>query len=289
MEHSNYFHSDLNSRMSMASEPKRNANAENHTLWKLVLVLALAYLVWSDRLTIVFNPNGGASESGWSSRPVANQSRAQASLLPADAAPAPAAKPRAPQPRQAFSVQLPDGPHNNVTLAMDPEFAARNQLELEEVRVCRNKCAAYIEQYAQLAIAEQQKFGIPASITLAQGLLESNAGESKLARNTNNHFGIKCFSRKCKRGHCKNFTDDSHKDFFVQYPNVWSSYRAHSKFLKNASRYAKLFRLEPADYQGWARGLQKAGYATDRKYGDKLIAIIENLNLDRYDRAEMDE
>jgi flagellum-specific peptidoglycan hydrolase FlgJ len=288
MAHSNYFHSDLNSRMSMASEPKRNANAENNTLWKLVLVLALAYLVWSDRLTIVFNPNGGASESGWSSRSVANQSHAQASMLNA-AAPPPAAKPHVEQPRRAFSIQLPDGPHNNVTLAMDPEFAARNRLEAEEVRGCRNKCAAYIERYAQLAIAEQQKFGIPASITLAQGLLESNAGESKLARNTNNHFGIKCFSRKCKRGHCKNFTDDSHKDFFVQYQNVWSSYRAHSKFLKNSSRYAKLFHLGPDDYRGWARGLQKAGYATDRKYGDKLIAIIENLQLDRYDSAEIAE
>jgi flagellum-specific peptidoglycan hydrolase FlgJ len=128
-----------------------------------------------------------------------------------------------------------------------------------------------------------RRFGIPASITLAQGLLESNAGDSPLVRKTNNHFGIKCFSKTCKRGHCANFTDDSHKDFFVRYDNAWSSYRAHSQFLKNTKRYAALFNLDPADYRAWAQGLEKAGYATDPLYAEKLVALIENLGLNRYD------
>lgn len=148
-------------------------------------------------------------------------------------------------------------------------------------------CRSYIERFAPVAVAEMRRYGIPASIALAQGLLESNAGDSPLARKTNNHFAIKCFSKTCKRGHCLNFTDDSHKDFFIRYENVWSSYRAHSLLLKNSKRYSALFQLEPTDYRGWAYGLKKAGYATDPLYAEKLIALIENLSLHRYDEAVM--
>ena len=89
----------------------------------------------------------------------------------------------------------------------------------------RKKQRAYVDRYADAAIKEMHKYGIPASITLAQGLIESNCGESKLATRNNNHFGIKCFSRSCKKGHCSNFTDDSHKDFFRIYKSTWESYR----------------------------------------------------------------
>jgi len=147
----------------------------------------------------------------------------------------------------------------------------------------RKKRLAYIRKYAKVAQKEMELYGIPASITLAQGLLESNAGESRLAVKNNNHFGIKCFSRRCKKGHCSNFNDDHHKDFFRIYPSVWDSYRAHSKFLQ-ADRYSRLFKLKPSDYKGWAHGLKKAGYATDPRYAYKLIALIEDLDLDQYDK-----
>ena len=148
----------------------------------------------------------------------------------------------------------------------------------------RQRQLAYIRRFAKVAQAEMEKFGIPASITLAQGLLESNVGESKLATHNKNHFGIKCFSRSCKKGHCSNFTDDSHKDFFRIYKSSWDSYRAHSLLLKGSSRYQPLFQLNRKDYRGWAHGLKKAGYATDKRYGEKLINLIDDLDLHQYDQ-----
>lgn len=141
---------------------------------------------------------------------------------------------------------------------------------------------AYVAQYASLAQAEMRKNKVPASITLAQALLESNIGSSSLATKNNNHFGIKCFSRSCSKGHCSNFTDDSHKDFFRIFEDVAASFEAHSQLLKK-DRYADLFRLPISDYKGWAKGLSKAGYATDPHYAKKLIALIENLDLQEYD------
>lgn len=141
---------------------------------------------------------------------------------------------------------------------------------------------SYVRRFAHVARAEMEEYGIPASITLAQGLLESQSGNSPLAKEANNHFGIKCFSSKCKKGHCKNFSDDSHKDFFRTYPSAWESYRAHSLFLQK-ERYKHLLELPKDDYRSWAVGLKKAGYATDPNYAKKLIRLIENLNLEKYD------
>ena len=148
----------------------------------------------------------------------------------------------------------------------------------------RSKQKAYVKRFSKVAQMEMKKYGIPASITLAQGLLESNVGESKLATRNKNHFGMKCFSRSCTKGHCSNFTDDSHKDFFRIYKSAWESFRAHSLLLKKSSRYQPLFKLKSNDYRGWARGLKKAGYATDPKYAEKIINLIEDLKLNQYDK-----
>ncbi len=144
------------------------------------------------------------------------------------------------------------------------------------------KQLAYVQRFASVAQEEMRKFNIPASITLAQGLIETNAGESSLATKNNNHFGIKCFSKSCKKGHCANFSDDSHKDFFRKYASSWESFRAHSKLL-TYKRYKHLTKLPTSDYKGWAIGLKKAGYATDKNYHNKLIRLIEDLHLDEYD------
>lgn len=146
----------------------------------------------------------------------------------------------------------------------------------------RQQSLDYIERYSKIAMGEMKQYGIPASISLAQGLIESRAGTSKLALSNNNHFGMKCFAKNCRKGHCTNFTDDSHKDFFKKFPTPWEGWRAHSQLLASG-RYAKLKRYG-RDYRGWAYGLKSVGYATDRTYAEKLIGIIERYDLHKYDR-----
>lgn len=139
----------------------------------------------------------------------------------------------------------------------------------------------YIEQYKDLAIEQMRLHRIPASITLAQGLLESGAGMSRLSRSSNNHFGIKCGS--AWRGRSVRHHDDYRNECFRAYRTVRDSYEDHSRFLVNGARYAFLFRLSPTDYRGWARGLKKAGYATEPSYANRLITIIERYQLYKYD------
>jgi len=139
---------------------------------------------------------------------------------------------------------------------------------------------SYIQQYSQLAVKQQNEHRIPASIVLAQGLLESGAGLSEFARQSNNHFGIKCNDwTGAKIYH----DDDAKGECFRKYDQVIESYEDHATFLKTRPRYASLFNLEPTDYEGWAHGLKKAGYATDPTYDYKLISIIEIYNLHQYD------
>ena len=140
----------------------------------------------------------------------------------------------------------------------------------------------YIKKYRKIAVEEMERYHNPACITLAQGLLESGAGRSTLARKSNNHFGIKCGSRW--EGRTVRHDDDARNECFRAYKHPRDSYEDHSKFLRTGARYAFLFRLKITDYKGWARGLKKAGYATDPRYADRLIDIIELYDLDKYDR-----
>ncbi|WP_183568683.1 glucosaminidase domain-containing protein [Mucilaginibacter sp. SP1R1] len=142
---------------------------------------------------------------------------------------------------------------------------------------------SYIERFKGIAIEEMNLNGIPASITLAQGLFESGAGNSELAKIANNHFGIKCTSEWRGKSYYKD--DDSANECFRVYDNPDNSYRDHSAFLKRKN-YAKLFELDKNDYEGWARGLKQAGYATNPKYPELLINIIVRYHLDQYDRPE---
>lgn len=139
----------------------------------------------------------------------------------------------------------------------------------------------YIENYSDLAIEHMERYKIPASITLAQGILESGAGMSDLARRSNNHFGIKC--HRGWSGGRVFAADDTPNDCFRSYAKVEDSYQDHSEFLVGGSRYRNLFELSITDYKGWARGLQKSGYATDRAYANKLIKLIEDYELYRFD------
>ena len=145
------------------------------------------------------------------------------------------------------------------------------------------KRSEYAEKYSGEAIRQMQEYGIPASITLAQGILESTHGRSYLATTSNNHFGIKCF-HGCDNSNSINIKDDSDKDRFVRFETVLDSYEGHSIFLSENPRYNGLFEFESTDFYSWAHGLQLAGYATDRSYANKLINIIESYGLDRFDQ-----
>jgi LysM repeat protein len=140
----------------------------------------------------------------------------------------------------------------------------------------------YIAEYKDLAIKEMERTGVPASITLAQGILESGNGNSRLAVKANNHFGIKCHDwngRKIRHD------DDLKRECFRKYKSVSQSYKDHSDFLVEKQRYSSLFSLDPIDYKGWAEGLKKAGYATSRNYDEALVRIIEENQLYAYDQG----
>ncbi len=144
-----------------------------------------------------------------------------------------------------------------------------------------DKINIYIKKYAPAATKNMRFFKIPASITLAQGILESGYGEGTLAKNANNHFGIKC--HKDWKGKSIKHDDDEKNECFRSYKNPLRSYRDHSLFLVDRDRYSSLFELNRKDYRGWALGLKAAGYATDPKYADKLISLIERFKLTRFD------
>lgn len=141
----------------------------------------------------------------------------------------------------------------------------------------------YIAQYRDIAVEQMLRWKVPASITLAQGLLESAAGQSTLATRANNHFGIKCHGWT---GATIYRDDDAKNECFRAYKSAYESFEDHSKFLATGQRYRSLFSLKLTDYKGWAKGLKEAGYATNPRYAQSLIDVIENYNLSQYDRAK---
>lgn len=149
------------------------------------------------------------------------------------------------------------------------------------VKVTTEVVNQYIANYKEIAKNNMRQYGIPASITLAQGILESGSGQGRLARYANNHFGIKC--HKDWTGETIHHDDDAAQECFRKYRHASESFSDHSLFLTSRSRYADLFTLDQDDYKGWARGLRAAGYATDTKYPDKLISLIERYELYKYD------
>lgn len=156
-------------------------------------------------------------------------------------------------------------------------FAAKAAVDIKAAR------EAYVQKYSALAVSEMERTGVPASITLAQGLLESGAGRSTLATKAHNHFGIKC--GKAWRGEKTYHDDDAPQECFRSYSKDEDSFKDHSDFLRYYDRYKFLFDLELTDYKGWCYGLKQAGYATDPNYAPKLIALIEEFDLTRFDNG----
>jgi LysM repeat protein len=165
----------------------------------------------------------------------------------------------------------------SILFSMASLTTAAQRLSIEE----------YIEQFKEIAINEMKRSGVPASITLAQGILESENGNSELVKKSNNHFGIKC--KSTWSGESVTHDDDATGECFRAYTNADDSYRDHSDFLKANKRYSSLFSLNPVDYEGWARGLKKAGYATNPKYPDLLIKYIQQYDLQQYSLAALNQ
>lgn len=189
-------------------------------------------------------------------------------------------------PKKGIVTTKKNSPKKEVIKKRDTEISKTDDSKnrTEEVKVVvndtRSSVDIYIDLYAEIAKKNMRSHKIPASITLAQGILESGAGRQRLAAEANNHFGIKCHGwTGAKIYH----DDDRSQECFRKYTKVEASYEDHSEFLTGRSRYANLFKLAPDDYKGWARGLRAAGYATDPKYPDKLISLIERYELYKYD------
>lgn len=172
-----------------------------------------------------------------------------------------------------------------VVVTSKQENNQENQTEILEattrVKVTTALVLDYIEKYQKIAKEDMITYGVPASITLGQGILESGAGTGPLSAQANNHFGIKCHLEWT--GASVKYDDDTAQECFRKYSNPEESYRDHSMFLTSRSRYSSLFNLQKNDYKSWAKGLKNAGYATDPAYPNKLISLIERYNLQRYD------
>lgn len=244
--------------------------------WFQLMCLALIlHLLFSRDISIQFNMQSA------NDRPIATQSNPpQSNAASAVAVPTSYhshTKAKKPKPKDNRGNTFA-----NLTFILSPDYAERKNIDPQIVRAKKKHVYNYINQYKEVALKEKEQFGIPASITLAQGLLESNAGDSRLSTESNNHFGIKCRS-KCKGCTCRNYTDDDVYDMFRVFNSSWESYREHSRLL-TSKRYKHLLKLKQTDYKKWAHGLKKAGYATDKRYAEKLIKIIETLKLYRLDR-----
>ncbi len=171
---------------------------------------------------------------------------------------------------------------SNLAFVLNPRLAESENISRSVVKKKMEVCKRYVERFESTARMEQKKFGIPASITLAQGLLESDAGGSLVAQEFNNHFNIRCPS-DCDACPCKRFISDGQDQSYRTFKTPWESFRQHSLIL-TAKPYQKLKDLERKDFKAWARGLAAAGYSKDPDYTKKLITIIEMLELGQYDR-----
>ena len=179
-------------------------------------------------------------------------------------------------------------------MAASPLQAGNNtpapRLNRISIQRTMSKASDYVDKYAEAAMEQMRKYGIPASVTLAQGILESASGQSELSRKGNNHFGIKATRTWLDGGgRYLVYTDDKPNEKFCQYASVADSYEHHSLFLRGNKRYSNLFELSPDDYVGWTRGLQEDGYASSKQYATSLQSLIRQHGLDRYDRKVMQE
>jgi len=183
--------------------------------------------------------------------------------------------------RQEPKTTLPTDTESKTNVEIKSEAQLETLEATSKVKVTTELVLQYIEKYKSVAMENMKNHGVPASVSLAQAILESGAGTGKLSVSANNHFGIKC--HKDWNGPGVNHDDDALQECFRKYNNVYDSYQDYAAFLRGRKWYDPLFKLDKNDYKGWAYGLKKAGYATDPKYPLKIIGIIERYQLQKFD------
>lgn len=193
---------------------------------------------------------------------------------------------RIPQKRNAPTLNKPTAAVKKTTKVAPKNSTTETIVSTSKTIVTSDVIVVYVSKFKDIAMANMKNHGIPASIILAQGILESGAGKGDLALSANNHFGIKCHTGWT--GDSVKHDDDASQECFRKYENPAESFKDHAFFLTSRSRYAKLFELAPNDYKAWANGLRAAGYATDPKYPEKLISYIERYQLHQYDNQALD-
>lgn len=286
--HAPYSHTSTAGSSALAVPGSLRWVAEN---WFNLIILGLMlHLLFQKEISIRFQLYDRTAAVPAMITPIAQPASNQSTLVPPPAAAeqalpaqqrAPVVEPPAPAVKQAVKQDRRANDFSNLTLVLSPTYAQRKGIPAEIVAEKMDNLYRYVRHYLPIARREMRQHGIPVSITLAQGLLESNAGDSRLSRESNNHFGIKCRS-KCRGCTCRNYTDDDIYDMFRVFEHPVESFEEHSKLL-TGKRYRHLLKLDKTDYKRWAHGLKKAGYATDKRYAEKLIKIIETLELHKYD------
>jgi flagellum-specific peptidoglycan hydrolase FlgJ len=184
--------------------------------------------------------------------------------------------------KKSIVTKKKDNRNKQIEVVKQPEVDEEKDAIKVTPKVYASNTEQYIDTHKETAKNEMKLYGIPASITLAQGILESGSGNGRLSVEANNHFGIKCHGWSGAKIY---HDDDALQECFRKYKDAKYSFRDHSLFLTERSRYSKLFKLKQEDYKGWAKGLKAAGYATDRKYPQKLISLIERYKLYEFDEA----
>jgi flagellum-specific peptidoglycan hydrolase FlgJ len=249
-----------------------------------LLMLGLVYFLFiKDRFSIQINVNEAQPQA----QPVKTKSfeTQRVALPPTVVADAPAETSAAGFLTTAKAATLTEAQkkeaenYSNLGFVLNPNYARENNISAAIVAYKQQKCADYIAMFLPIAKEEARLFGVPAAITMAQALLESNAGDSNLAALENNHFGLQC-TKKGGAARCAKYVEGGKSANYQVFDSPWFSFRANTKLL-NSSRYAHLLQLEPNDYENWAYGLQAAGYSNEPQYGQKLIAIIKAFRLDK--------
>ncbi len=299
MSHNDNFfqNTSLSLQVRTFSVKKREANLIN-SLSKIKLLDALIiasgiYLISSKMLDVSFNANNSNNNNNSTvvqsaiilqngvAKKVKNVEIKKEAVVPSDNSSTDDNIVEILPTKKPALVNLKNNDAEVANLFMNVSALYAKNLDVENNKTKREKCNNYVARFIGVAKKEREKFGIPISIILAQGLLESDAGESKLSHVANNHFGVKTFSNSVPH---ITMRDDTPHDKFKKYNSAWESYRDHSLLLLK-NHYQDLQYLSKTDYVGWAKGLQKAGYATDAEYSKKLIALIENLKLYRLDEV----
>lgn len=237
-------------------------------LWKLLLVSALAYFVWSDTISIDFGPI--SIEKAGMQHQVTQPKTDLFGLLGFEH-------------ENNSDLRLDEGALDNLSFVLDPTYAARFGISGEQVQAHMERCSIFVKRFSPVAIAEMRRYGVPASLLLAQALLASDAGDNPICRETNNFFLRSCQPAACTVEHFADLESTDQVILVDEYPNLWGSFRAQSIFLKHTAPFSDLFQVDKNDYRTWAKGLESGGYSMDAEYGKKLIAIIQGLQLEHFD------